>query len=153
MKFTYVPILDMMIEFYKKPRDPQVRFLDWYLKLIQTPDKKDMMRPLPYFNPMGKEHVLEKLQNMKEMGFEDIMKNICSELSNDWKELQVYFNLADDVAWSWTDRNQTHEMSQKVRPFITRWFCVVVFYASDDITAELIEKRVKFYADIYNNYR
>ena len=66
MKFTYVPILDMMIDFYKKPRDPQVRFFDGYLKMIQTPDKKDLQRPLPFFNPMGKEHILHKLEAMKE---------------------------------------------------------------------------------------
>lgn len=146
-------MLDMMIEFYKKPRTPQDRFFDWYLKMIQTPDKKDMQRPLPFFNPMWKEHILEKLQSMKEMWFEDEMTRICKDISTDGKELQVYFNLADDIAGGWTNKDQTHEKSMQIRPFINRWFCVIVFYASDDITKSLIDERVKFYTDIYNAYK
>ena len=146
-------MLDMMIEFYKKPRTPQDRFFDWYLKMIQTPDKKDMQRPLPFFNPMWKEHILEKLQSMKKEWFEDEMVRLCKELSTGWKELHVYFNLADDIAGSWTDKEQTHEKSIQIRPFITRWFCVVVFYASDNMTNALITERVKFYAALYNEYK
>lgn len=153
MKFTYIPIIDMMIEFYQKPRDPQVRFFDWYLKMIQTPDKKDLLRPLPFFNPMGKEHVLEKLQDMKEMWFEKLMTDVCNELSTPWQELQVYFNLADDIAGGRTDKEQTYEKSLQIRPFISRGFCVVVFFVSDEINAQLIHERVAFYTNLYNTYQ
>lgn len=54
-----------MIDLYQKPRDPQVRFFDGYLKLVQTPDKKELQRPIPFFNPMAKEHILEKLLKLK----------------------------------------------------------------------------------------
>lgn len=154
MKYTYMPILDMMIDMYQKPRDVQTRFFDTYLKLVQTPDKKDLQRPIPFFNPMWKKHVLEKLQTLQARGFEEEMAKICKELStNSSKELQVYMNLADDVAGGWTDKDQTHEMSTKIRPFITRWFCVVVFYVSDDITPQLIRERMTFYAGIYEAYQ
>lgn len=65
MQFSYVPILDEMISLYQKPRTPEERFFGHYLKLIQTKNKKDLERPLPFFNPMGKSHILEKLQLLK----------------------------------------------------------------------------------------
>lgn len=99
MKFIAIPIMDIMIEFYQTPREVQTRFFDGYLKLIQTPDKKELQRPLPFFNPMAKEHILHKIETMKVMGFEEIFEQACKDSSDtDNHTLQTYWNLADDVA-------------------------------------------------------
>ena len=67
MRYHYTPVLDLVIDLYRKPRDPQQRFFNGYLKLIQTPDKKDLQLPLPFFNPMAKDHILTQLLTLKEM--------------------------------------------------------------------------------------
>lgn len=100
MKFTAISIINDMIELYQKSRDPQTRFFDGYLKLIQTPDKKDLQRPLPFFNPMAKNHILDKLQGMKSSNFEQLFTDACAMYSDNDNSviLQTFWNLADDVA-------------------------------------------------------
>ena len=81
------------------------------------------------------------------------MEAACTRYSDpDGPLLETFFNLADDVAGGWTTRESTHEISLKIRPFVTRGFCVVVFYASEDITPALIDERVRFYCDLYRDY-
>lgn len=153
MKFEYVYFIDHIVDLYKKPRTPEDRFFDWYLKLVQTHDKKDLQRPLPFFNPMAKDHILEKLLALQAQGFEDIMDRECKIQSSEGETLQVYFNLADDIWWWWTNKEDTREISQNIRPFIKRWFCIILFFASEDITPLLIQERVKFYTNLYTSYK
>jgi hypothetical protein len=153
MKFAYVPILDTMIDLYTQPRTAEGRFVP-YLKLIQTADGKDMARPLQFFNPMAKEHVLKKLQLLKQVNFEEIVKNICIDLSDDdGKELQVYFNLTDDIGGGWTTKKDTTQKSYEISSLVKRSFCVIVFYVSEDITSQLIKKRAEEYLVFYKNYK
>ncbi|HMT01347.1 MAG TPA: hypothetical protein PKD96_00225 [Candidatus Absconditabacterales bacterium] len=152
MQFVYVPILDEMIAVYQKPRTPEERFFGHYLKLIQTPSKKDLQHPLPFFNPMAKDHILEKLQTLKKNGFEEKLALACQKNSTSGPLFQTYFNLADDIGGGWTTKESTHEMSLSIAPFFKRNFCVIVFYASETITDDLIAEKVKFYTDLYSNY-
>jgi hypothetical protein len=96
MIFKYIPILDKMINLYQKPRTPEDRF-GMYMKLLQTPDQKDMARPLAFFNPMSKEHILKKLIEMQVQDFEKQMEDYCKLYSTDGQEIDFYFNLADDI--------------------------------------------------------
>jgi hypothetical protein len=150
MNFKYIPILDLVIDLYQKPRTIEDRFVS-YLKLVQTPDKKDMALPLTFFNPMAKEHVLEKLLELKAIDFENLMIDNCQKYSTAGKEIDFYFNLADDIGGGWTTRESTHELSLKISPYQKRNCGVVVFYASEDITPIIIQERVRFYTDFYNN--
>jgi hypothetical protein len=152
MIFKYTPILQDMINLYKRPRTMEDRFVP-YMKLVQTPDQKDMAKPLAFFNPMAKEHVLEKLVLLQKQDFEHQMEKYCKLYSTTGKEINFYFNLADDIGGGWTTRESTHDLSLKIAPYLKRHCGVVVFYASEDITEKLIQERVKFYAEFYNNYK
>jgi hypothetical protein len=149
MKFTYIPFLDEMIKLYQNPRTYEDRFTK-YLELIKGDKKDGMTRPLAYFNPMAKDHVLEKLLELKQLEFEKLMELACQKNSTIGQEIQMYFNLADDVAGGWTTRGSTHDLSLKIKPYIKRGLGVVVFYASENITSEIINKRVEFYCHHYN---
>jgi hypothetical protein len=151
MKFVYQPILDKMIQLYQNPRTIEGRF-DKYLKLIEGGNKNDMTLPLPFFNPMAKEHILVKLLELKAMNFETIMAESCNEFSKVGEEINMYFNLADDISGGWTTKESTQEISLKINPFLKRKVGVVVFYASEQITPELIRERVKYYCDYYKSY-
>jgi hypothetical protein len=151
MIFNYIPILDEMLRLYQKPRTIEDRFVP-YMKLVQTPDQKDMARPLAFFNPMAKDHILEKLVEMKKNGFEKQMEKFCKFYSTDGVELDFYFNLADDIGGGWTNRESTHELSLKISPYLKRNCGVVVFYASEVVTENLIQERIEFYTKYYNNY-
>jgi hypothetical protein len=151
MKFVYQPILEKMIQVYQNPRTIEGRF-DNYLKVIQGGNKKDMTFPLPFFNPMAKEHVLEKLLKLKVMNFETLMVEFCYLYSTIGQEINMYFNLADDISGGWTTKESTHEISLKINPFLKRNLGVLVFYSSEKITLELIKDRVKFYCDYYNSF-
>jgi hypothetical protein len=152
MIFKYTPILDEMISLYQKPCTPEDRFVP-YMKLLQTPDQKDMAKPLAFFNPMAKDHILEKLMELQKIGFEEQMERFCRLYSTDEQKIDFYFNLADDIGGGWTTRESTHDMSLKISPYLKRNCGVVVFYASEDITPKLIQERVEFYAEHYNNYK
>jgi hypothetical protein len=151
MIFRFVPILENMISIYQKPRTMEDRFVS-YMKLVQTSDQKDMARPLAFFNPMAKDHILEKLVEMKKNGFEEQMEKFCKLYSTNDVEIDFYFNLADDIGGGWTTRESTHDLSLKISPYIKRNCGVVVFYASEDITPTLIQERVQFYTNFYNNF-
>jgi hypothetical protein len=152
MIFKYIPILDQMIDLYQKPRTTENRFVP-YMKLLQTSDKKDMARPLTFFNPMAKEHVLDKLLELKAMTFEKLMTKYCLEYSTNGLEINFYFNLADDIGGGWTTKESTHELSLKVSPYLKRNCGIVVFYASEKISPQLIQERVEFYTGLYKDHK
>jgi hypothetical protein len=151
MKFTYTPFLDEMIKLYQAPRTYEDRF-NKYLDLIQGDKKGDMSGPLAFFNPMAKDHILEKLTELNNTEFEKLMEQACQKNSTGGQEIQMYFNLADDVAGGWTTRESTHSKSMEIKPFLKRNLGIVVFYASEDITPELINERVDFYCHHYNAF-
>jgi hypothetical protein len=81
MKFTYTPFLDEMIKLYQTPRTYEDRF-NKYLDLIQGDKKDDMSRPLVFFNPMAKDHILEKLTELNSIEFEKLMELACQKNSS-----------------------------------------------------------------------
>jgi adenylate kinase family enzyme len=151
MIFKYIPILDQMIILYQNPRTMEDRFAS-YMKLVQTSNQKDMVKPLAFFNPMAKEHILEKLVEMRKQDFEEKIEKMCKLYSTNGKQIDFYFNLADDIGGGWTTRESTHDLSLKISPYLKRNCGVVVFYASEEITPELIQERMEFYTNFYNNY-
>ncbi len=71
MNFELLPILNLMLNFYEKPRDFD-RF-QTYLALLQGDTKGDLVLPISGFNPMAKAHVLDKLREFKALDAEKIM--------------------------------------------------------------------------------
>ena len=151
MKFELLPIVDTMVGLYQKPLNPQ-RF-QAYLGLLEGGEKGEMKMPIVGFNPMAKDHVLDKLLAMKALNAEGIMQEAISAVNEKASKLasnrviKVAFNLADDLAGGWTNRFTTDFDSKfKINALISRNFCTPFFWTSEEITEQLIKTRTAEYA-------
>lgn len=146
--FTLLPVLDTMIDFYKKPPS-QARFQD-YLNLM-SPNRKNVILPIAGYNPMAKDHVLAQLEVLKTLNTEGIMKTVIAKINEKTglgePEFQVALVLADDLKGGWTNRILTDYKSKFDDGFnqLKRPFCTPFFWSSEDFTVEKIENRVTEY--------
>jgi hypothetical protein len=156
MRFEPLPLLDLMIEYYCLPRGFE-RFQE-YIRLLTGDSKDDMQIPIVAFNPMGKEHVLDKLKELKLIDAEKIIFDCISEINpeiieqNTNRIFRVALTLADDLKGGWTNRYTTdYQTKFKNSAFLKRNFCTVMFWTSDEITVDLVNKRTKefLYRTIY----
>ncbi len=148
MKFHLMPIIEQMLALYKKPRAPE-RFHE-YLSMLQGNTAADLLLPIAGFNPMAKEHALEKLQELKSLGAESLITEILGTINDtaaeDGTVINVALNLADDLKGGWTNRYATDFDSKfKINGLVTRNFCVPYFWTSEDFDAEKIRTRAQEY--------
>jgi hypothetical protein len=139
MSFKVKPILETMIDFYEKPRN-QARF-DLYLQLLKGDSKDDLLLPIGAYNPMAKEHVLEKLYFLKKIKAEEIMQNAVESLVAEKKcpTFQVVLNLADDFGGGWTNRFTTdYDHRFKLNALVSRGFCTPILWSSEAFDEEKI---------------
>ena len=151
MPFKLLPILDILIDLYKKPRTPD-RF-QAYLKTLQGDTKSDLAVPISGFNPMAKAHLLDRLHELKELGAEEIIKHTLIELNTATSSkclnriITIAINVSDDLQGGWTNR-YTSDYDSKFRfnGLFSRNFCVPIFWSSEKCTAPLIRQRTLEYA-------
>lgn len=150
MTFELLPIIDKMLELYQKSRNFD-RFQD-YLNLLQGETKGDLAIPISGFNPMAKEHVLDKLMELKDLCAEQIIaetilelnKTIIKEGSSDI--FKISLTLADDLKGAWTNRFTTdYDSKFKLNALINRRFCTPVFWTSEHYDLILIRERILEY--------
>jgi hypothetical protein len=145
MTFELLPILDIMLDFYQKPRNND-RFQE-YLKILRGGTKDDLVMPIGGFNPMAKEHVLDKLNELKKLDAERIMQNVLLKLNenlacNNDVKYKVVLNLCDDLMGGWTSRYTTDFDSKfNINALVKRQFCTPVFWSSEFYSTHLIQKR------------
>jgi hypothetical protein len=143
MVFQLLPILSIMRDFYQKPRNPE-RF-QTYLQLLQGNTKGDLVLPIGGFNPMGKEHVLEKLNALDALNAEQIIENTLLEFNKKQNKTPIFkvaLNLSDDLHGGWTNRFTTdYDNKFKINALVSRQFCTPVFWTSEEYDAALIKKR------------
>jgi hypothetical protein len=148
MHFELVPILDTMRDFYEKPRDLD-RF-QAYLSLLQGETKGDLARPIGGFNPMAKAHVLDKLNQLKNLYAEKIMAETLVNISSKQLNVPIFkvsLTLADDWQGGWTNRfTADFDSKFKLNALINRQFCTPVFWTSEDYSVDLIQERTLEYA-------
>jgi hypothetical protein len=148
MHFELLPILDLMLDFYQKPRDFD-RFQE-YLSLLQGDTKGDMARPIGGFNPMAKAHILEKLTALKDLDAEKIMAESLAKVFPKQKNAPVFkvsLTLADDWKGGWTNHfTADFDSKFKLNPLVTRQFCTPVFWTSENFDATIIAQRTIEYA-------
>jgi hypothetical protein len=148
MYFELVPILDIMLDFYEKPRD--LGRFQAYLSLLQGETKGDLARPIGGFNPMAKPQVLDKLKELKALDAEKIMAETLADLSSKQKNTPVFkvsLTLSDDFQGGWTNRYTTDFDSKfKLNPLIQRQFCTPIFWTSEDYSKDIIHERTMEYA-------
>ncbi len=150
MKFELLPTIDIMLELYKMPLSKE-RF-EAYLKMLRGDTKDDMVLPIGGFNPMAKEHAIQKLAELKILNAEEIIQITLSELNNRLsKEInpavfKVALNLSDDLKGGWTNR-YTHDYDSKfkINALVTRNFCVPVFWTSEKFSPAIIRVRTAQY--------
>src|SRR4051812_3576713 len=100
MMFELSPIIETMIALYQQPRTTE-RFYE-YLKILQGNSKDDMLVPVGNYNPMAKEHVLEKLLELKKLNAEQIVSETIAEINKKnsgdiSRKFKVSIALADDL--------------------------------------------------------
>ncbi len=151
MTFELVPIIDVMLDLYAKPRS-QERFQE-YISVLQEGKKGELTMPIAGFNPMAKEHILQKLGELKERKAEQIiqdsLKGINSTFNDnqDQRTFKVILNLADDLKGGWTNFYTTdYDSKFKINALVTRAFCTPFFWASENYTEQLIRIRTLEYA-------
>ena len=147
MRFKLLPILDIMEELYRMPRNPE-RFTT-YLTLLQGTDGTDMVLPIAGYNPMGSEKVLVKLRALKNLGAEDIVQKELDHINDKLpktvnEEISVVLNLADDQGGSWSHFATTdHTNKFAFGPLLKRKFCTPYFWTSESYSKNLIASRLK----------
>lgn len=150
MKFELIPIIDKMKGLYSTP--PSASRFQEYLTALQGNTKGDMSLPISGFNPMAKEHVVEKLDELIHLKAEDIIAqtldkfNTRKENTKTDRTIKLVLNLADDLKGGWTNYYTTDFDSKfKLNPFVTRNFCVPYFWTSENYTEEMIIERTLAY--------
>ncbi|HMQ59535.1 MAG TPA: hypothetical protein PKE06_02650, partial [Flavilitoribacter sp.] len=149
MPFQLLPILDQMYELYQKPRDFN-RFKE-YLALLMGDSRDDMELPIGNFNPMAKEHALEKLDELRALKAEAVAAAVLTELNGRLQSgtatgFKVVLSLADDLKGGWTNRFTTDHASKfRIGPLVKRHFCTPVFWTGEDYNPDKIRTRIKEY--------
>jgi hypothetical protein len=150
MNFELLPILDLMLKFYQKPRDAD-RFQE-YLKILRGNTKDDLVMPIGGFNPMAKDHVFDKLLVLKTLDVETIIQDVLDRLNEKMKgenkgNFKVAFNVCDDLLGGWTNRFTTdYDSKFKINALVKRQFCTPIFWSSESYDVDLIKKRTIEYA-------
>lgn len=150
MHLECTPILDRMEALYELPRTPK-RF-ETYLQLLQGNTKGELVLPIGGYNPMGKDHVLEKVRELKTLHAEEL---VADELIRVIREIdaskgptfEVVINVADDFGGAWTDR-YTSDYSSKfeIQALVNRKFCTPYFWTGENYSEALIRSRTRNYA-------
>lgn len=150
MQFELIPILSVMEELYETPRSP-ARFKE-YLAKLQGRTKGDMVLPIGGFNPMAKEHILEKIHELQVLQAEDLIREVLAELNakQHGKQaitIKVVLNLADDLKGGWTNHYTTDFDSKfKINALVVRNFCTPYFWTSEDYNLTSIKRKTLEYA-------
>lgn len=148
MGFLLLPVIDVMIELYQSPINAD-RFTK-YMKILQGDSPGNISMPVTYYNPMGKEHVLKKLVELKKLKAEEVIEQtlltINKTLPADTLNVRVSPALADDLGGGWTNRFTTdYDSKFNVNDMFKRNFCTPVFWVSEEYTVEKIQERTADY--------
>lgn len=154
MKFEVLPTIDKMLELYQKPRTME-RFHE-YIRTLQGDTKGDLVVPIGGFNPMAKEHVVEKLLELKNFDAEKIMRDALEELNaelirrggeKDNSTFKVALNLSDDLKGGWTNRyTSDYDSKFKINALVNRKFCTPIFWTGESFSEQIIRERTLEYA-------
>lgn len=145
MKFKIRPILSEIKDLYSKPLSGE-RFKE-YMSKLQGETKGNLALPISGFNPMAKNHILSKIDDLEKLEAEKIMEETIDELNSTLKassneEYLVVLNIADDLKGAWTNYYSTDFDSKfKLNAFVSRKFSVPYFWTSEDYNIEIIKTR------------
>lgn len=123
-----------------------------YLEILRGDTGGDLTFPVGVYNPMAKEHVLQRLLELKELDAELLMQDALLVLNKEIEEehskqdFKVAAGLADDLQGSWTNRCTTDYGSKfRIGALVGRGFCTPVFWSSETFDGPMIGRRTLEY--------
>lgn len=145
MELEYLPTLEVMQDIYRMPLGP-ARFSK-YLQQLQGESKLDMLLPIGGFNPMAKDHALDKVRQLENIDIKSIINELAPEVkSHPHDKLSIGINLADDLMGGWTQRyTSDYDSKFKTHAHITRGFCAPFFWTSEDLDTDCVRLRIREY--------
>ncbi len=149
MKFKLRPVVSEIRELYSKPISYD-RFRS-YLAMLEGDSKGDMILPIAGFNPMAKDHVLQKIGELVDLQAENIIEEVIEAYNadldhSDPTQIDVVLNLADALKGGWTNFYTTDFDSKfRISAYVTRNFCIPYFWTSEDYSEQKIRRRTREY--------
>lgn len=149
MKFRLRPILSEIKELYLIP-DLNLRFKK-YLEKLQGQTKGDLVLPISGFNPMAKDYMIQKIEELEHIQAEKIMQETINDFNLNFQgsvkdEIVVVLNIADDLKGQWTNfYTADFDSKFKLNAFVKRKFCVPYFWTSETYTKEIVQLKTLEY--------
>ncbi|MDA7977151.1 MAG: hypothetical protein MPJ50_00095 [Pirellulales bacterium] len=137
---SHVPLLQIQRELCEIPRG-RGRF-DEYLKKMTGP-QGDLTLPLSAFNPMAKDHVAARLDELLELDAEQIAQQAIDEANQRLGSLlhprPLGLVMADDFGGGWTNRDQMEAESRfgKVTRIERDWLVVLCWSSEVPVIEQL----------------
>src|SRR5437660_5091135 len=146
MRVTYLPVLQILRDLYVQPRDI-ARFRRYIATLTGGSD--DVVLPIGVANPMAKEHAVVKIDELLEIGADEVGARAAAEADARLKqvkgdiEIKASVVLVDDVAGGWTNRF-TSEASVRFpgRGALKRPFATALAWTSESPVAGDIQREM-----------
>ena len=160
MRITYLPVLATLRELYVQPRN-MARFRSYITAMLGGTD--DVALPIVVANPMAREHAVVKLDELFELGAEDIGAQATAEAAERLVgrvaldlEVKASVVLADDVGGGWTNRYTT-EASVRFpgRGALKRPFAMALVWTSQTPSVKRLREEVlaAIYRVVYQQRR
>jgi hypothetical protein len=145
MDLTFAPLLHVQRDLYRLPRGMD-RFRA-YLRTMTDAETGDLELPLVAMNPMGKEHVAARLDELTALGAEDVAREAMAAAAVQLAEVPGRFRVAlvvsDDLKGGWTNRycsEFTHRF--ETRPLDRRGWITGVLWTSDEPSVRGVREEV-----------
>ncbi len=125
--------------------EPRARFQE-YLRIL-TDDRGDLALPLSRFNPMGKEHVPARLDELLGRSFEELGREAhaqaAARLGAALDGFGFGFVLADDLGGGWTQRHQMEfEHLFAPRGELARGWGAVLLWTAEPVESDVTRLEV-----------
>jgi len=110
-----------------------------------------LLLPIAGFNPMANDFAKAKLEYLINIAAEEIAQDELEKINRKYKldnnlDIKVGLNLVDDVGGMWSNHFVTDYKSKfEFDSILKRSFCTPHFWTSENVTKEIIVRRVKEY--------
>jgi hypothetical protein len=157
LHFNHVPLLQIARDLHDMPRNME-RFQKYVSTVVEDNRQDIRYPPLGVMNPMGREHVAERLDALLAMDAEKTAEKTLAEALPVLAKLfpkvsgvfQHGFAIVDDVRGGWTNR-YTHEYAYRCQPILrNHWFSTYCWVSEAPSTQDVVrEVRAAAYRAMY----
>jgi hypothetical protein len=145
LSFSLYPILSFFEELYQMPIGAK-RF-EHYLQKLQGSHKNALEAAIMGYNPMAKDHALQKINMLQKLNAESIATDIVDSINSNCpidQNFKVIINLADDLHGAWSEKHTTEfDCTFRFEGTFNKGFCTPYFWTSEDLSESIIVRRIK----------